>query len=260
MSAAAPVARAPAPLSQLAGTRLTDGEIVLRPFELDDVGQIHDACQDASIQRFIPVPRPYRREDATAYIARARRQWLDGTKAAFAIADATSDELLLGAISLALCGSAGTAAYWIAPPARNRGVAVRALRLLDDWAFAQLGLGVIILEIRPDNATSQRVAVRAGYHEAGRLDVNTVTGERGGLIFSHLAVTSPPGPTVHRSPTPFVPRPEHDRIGAPVGLPHRTPPSARPAADRSVGARLRAGPMPLSDRPDPHEADATPEV
>ncbi|MDZ7731842.1 MAG: GNAT family protein [Acidimicrobiia bacterium] len=66
-------------------------------------------------------------------------------------------------------------------------MATRAPRLLTAWAFDELGLGAIILEIRPQNATSIAVAVAAGFHEAGSIDVNAVTGEKHGLIFSQLA-------------------------------------------------------------------------
>ncbi len=50
-----------------------------------------------------------------------------------------------------------------------------------------MGLGVVILEIREENTSSISVAEAAGFHRAGRLDVNTATGKRGGLIFSRLA-------------------------------------------------------------------------
>ena len=97
------------------------------------------------------------------------------------------DTRLLGAINVAVVGAAGNSGYWVAPAARGHQVARRALRLLTDWAFAELDLGVIILEIRAENPASMAVAIACGYHEAGRLDVNLATGTKGGLIFSRLA-------------------------------------------------------------------------
>ena len=165
----------------------SDGVVALRPFRADDLDQLVAACQDEAIQRFIPVPVPYTVEAGRAYLQRTRAQWADGSKAAFAVVDADDHDRVLGAINVAIVGSAGNTGYWVAPDARGRGVARRALRLLTEWAFRALDLGVIILEIRSENPASIAVAVACGYHEAGRLDVNVGTGTKGGLIFSRLA-------------------------------------------------------------------------
>ncbi|MEJ5253723.1 MAG: GNAT family N-acetyltransferase [Acidimicrobiales bacterium] len=170
---------------------LTDGVIVLRPFSDADVEQIRSACQDPQIQRFIPIPRPYERAHAEAYVRRTRQQWAEGTKAAFAIVDAADPAVLLGAINVAINGAVGNSGYWVTPEGRGRGIASRALRLLTNWAFSTLGLGVILLEIRPENAASIAVARRAGYHHAGEIDVNLQTGEEHGLIFARLATDLP---------------------------------------------------------------------
>jgi RimJ/RimL family protein N-acetyltransferase len=166
---------------------LTDGTITLRLWDPADIEQVTEACQDPDIQRFLPVPRPYRRIDALAYVERTHRQWWEGSKAAFAIVPADRPAEVLGAINLAVAGSTGNAAYWVAPGARGRSVAASALGLLTRWAFEVVGLAVIILEIDPTNMASQGVARAAGYHEAGHLDVNTATGERDHLIWSRLA-------------------------------------------------------------------------
>jgi RimJ/RimL family protein N-acetyltransferase len=167
---------------------LSDGTICLRDWRDRDAKQVYEACQDLTIARFIPIPRPYRFGDALAYIERTRREWHDGTKAAFAIVADDDPELVLGAINLAVAGSTGNAAYWLASWARGCGAASRALRLLTAWAMHELGLGAVILEIDPGNLASQHVAEAAGYHRAGRLDINTQTGERNHLIYSKLAL------------------------------------------------------------------------
>lgn len=166
---------------------LSDGVVTLVPFSDAHVDAVCAACQDEWIQRFIPIPRPYTRADAEDYVARTRRDWEAGTKAAFAVVDAHDPSVLLGAINVAIAGAAGNSGYWVAPAARGRRVATRALRLVADWALTRLGLGVVILEIRPENTRSQRVAEAAGFHRAGTIDVNDVTGEQGGLIYSRLA-------------------------------------------------------------------------
>lgn len=165
---------------------LDDGTVALRPWTHDDVGQLVAACQDPAIQRFIPIPRPYGRADAEEYVARTERQWAEGSTAAFAIVDPHDPDHVLGAINVAVTGPVGNSGYWVASEARGRGVATRALRLLTRWAFEEVRLGVVLLEIRPENEASIAVALGAGFHEAGSIDVNQVTGEKHGLIFSRL--------------------------------------------------------------------------
>jgi RimJ/RimL family protein N-acetyltransferase len=172
---------------------LTDGAVQLRPVERADVDQITDACQDEQIQRFIPVPRPYTSADAVQYVERAERQWAAGEKAAFTIAEVDDSSVVLGVISLSLVEATGNCGYWIAPDQRGRGLARRALSLVTGWGFASLQLAVILLEINEHNAASMAVARSVGYHQAGRIDVNTVTGKRGGLIFARLVSDRPTG-------------------------------------------------------------------
>ena len=59
--------------------------------------------------------------------------------------------------------------YVIAPSARGRGVATRALELLTEWAFETLGALRAELIISVENHGSKRVAQRAGYQMEGVL-------------------------------------------------------------------------------------------
>ena len=172
---------------------LADAVIRLRPVDRTDIDQITAACQDERIQRFIPVPRPYASSDADAYVARAERQWASGEKAAFTITEVDDPTVVLGVISLSIVDATGNCGYWIAPDQRGRGLARRALGLVTDWAFSTLQLAVVLLEINEHNTSSIEVARAVGYHQAGRIDVNTVTGKRGGLIFSRLVSDVPLG-------------------------------------------------------------------
>jgi RimJ/RimL family protein N-acetyltransferase len=181
-------------------TELGDGCVRLRPIEAGDVDAITAACQDERLQRYIPVPRPYARADAEAYVARARDLTAKGRKAVFAIvSEPSSDEpeRFLGVISITLAGRCGNAAYWVAPDARGGGVARRALRLLTEWAFRELVLAVILLEIHETNTASMEVAVASGYHRSGRID--TAVGPDGhALLYSRLVTDEP----LRRPPEP----------------------------------------------------------
>jgi RimJ/RimL family protein N-acetyltransferase len=175
---------------------LRDDVVVLRPWREGDVDQVLAACQDPRTQQYIPIPRPYGRADAEGYIARTHRQWSTGEKAAFAVADADDDAIVLGAISLAVTRTAGNAAYWVAPGVRGLGLARRALRLVTHWAIHDLGLGVVLLEIHHTNEASIRVATSAGYHPVGQLEVPADPvhhlGARTHLLYAHLASDAEP--------------------------------------------------------------------
>jgi RimJ/RimL family protein N-acetyltransferase len=67
--------------------------------------------------------------------------------------------------------------YVVAPAARGRGVASEALRLLTEWAFAELGMERLELLISVENEASKRVAARCGYVREGVLRSHWVKGE-----------------------------------------------------------------------------------
>jgi RimJ/RimL family protein N-acetyltransferase len=144
---------------------LTDGVVILRPFAEADAPAVARACQDDETARFIPLlPSPYTEADARDYIASVAD---DEGRRARAIVDAASAELL-GAIDVRL-GERGSIGYWVAPWARGRGVATRALVLLARWAVTAAGVERLELTTHPANAASQRVAEKAGFVREGVL-------------------------------------------------------------------------------------------
>ena len=144
---------------------LTDGVVVLRGFEPGDVAALVECCQDPEIPRWTLVPSPYTEDDARSFIERGPAALASGRRAAFAIVDARGGELLGAAALTAIdwTHSAADVGYWVAAPARGRGVAARAVELLAGWAFGTLGLDRLELRIHVDNHASQAVAARAGF-------------------------------------------------------------------------------------------------
>jgi len=57
----------------------------------------------------------------------------------------------------------GEIGYWIAAPARDKGVATRAVRLLAGWSLERLELPEIEIHVMPANVASQAVARKAGF-------------------------------------------------------------------------------------------------
>lgn len=148
---------------------LTDSVIALRPWSMQDVPEAVRCCNEEQIRRFIqPLPIPYTEDDAIAFIG-AAQQRLEDDSVTLVIGDA-SDAALRGSIGLrTIAPGVAQTGYWVAPEARGRGLAGRALVLLSRWALATLPLIRLQLFTDVDNPASMRVAERAGFVREGTL-------------------------------------------------------------------------------------------
>ena len=145
--------------------RLTDGRLVVRPFEPEDAPAEREACSDPDVPRWIfGVPSEYTLADAEEFIADSRHRLLLGERARLAVTDAVTSELL-GSVSLDRFADrqAAEIGYWIKKEARRRGVALGAARLVVDWAFAELGIERLEILTYPGNEASQALAARLGF-------------------------------------------------------------------------------------------------
>ncbi len=148
---------------------LSDESIVLRLLRDADAPAIVAACNDPDVARWIPVPKPYVLRDARTFIAFAAEGWATRREATFAIAD-RADGGLAGTISLRPVDFGRAAVgYWLAPEARGRGHATRAVGLVAAWAFDDPLLERLELMTLIGNDASGRVAVRAGFTHEGAL-------------------------------------------------------------------------------------------
>ncbi|MFL6048364.1 MAG: GNAT family N-acetyltransferase [Gaiellales bacterium] len=145
---------------------LVDQAVALRPWTEADVEELVRCCNDPGVRRFIPViPIPYMPEDARAFVART----VTAGELNLAVTDRATGALL-GAVGVALKPwDAGMAeiGYWLAPEARGRGAATRALRLLARWTLREWPIGRLHLMADVDNTASQAVAERAGFTREG---------------------------------------------------------------------------------------------
>ena len=136
---------------------------------MDDAAALEVACQDPEIAHWIPfVPSPYTRAHAEEYLRACLAT--EGDRHPFAIVD-PRDEELLGSIDMGVnsYGYRGHVGYWVAAPARGRGICTAALRLISEWALDALGLQRLELITDPDNRASQRVAEKVGFQREGTL-------------------------------------------------------------------------------------------
>jgi len=158
------------------GVRLRSERLRLLPWGEEHIDAITEACQDPEIQRFVPLPSPYTRADAEAFVRTvAPMGRAAGTDVVFGVVHAETGEVL-GAVGLhrlkslgAACGGAGEIGYWTAPGARNKGYMTEAVREVCSWGFRQLGLARIEWIAIAGNEASWRVVHKLGFTREGTL-------------------------------------------------------------------------------------------
>ena len=116
---------------------LTDGVITMRRPGAQDIDALVAACQDPEIPRWTNVPSPYGRAEAQTYLTRGAGPARPGSSWPSTAMSSWARSACSNSTSRPRYGEIG---YWVAAPARGRGLATRALRLLRDWAVGELGL------------------------------------------------------------------------------------------------------------------------
>lgn len=153
-------------LVRSAPERLTDGVIAVRLRRESDVPAIAAASHDPQTRRWLR-DEPMDDQASATSVARTEEQWRSGTSTPLVIADAATDEPL-GLINLQFRDDeTTTVAYSVFPTSRGRGIAPRAVRLVTDWAFQDLGLDRLFLEADAENTASLRVAEKCRFERIG---------------------------------------------------------------------------------------------
>ncbi len=168
---------------------LGDGTVALRGWSMVDARPLAAAGRDPWIRRFrgsIPADD----DAARVWLAAAEGRRLRGDRLELAIIDAAGKSLLGGVTLWDVRREHRSAMinYWVAPGARGRGIASRAVRLLAAWSFDGLDVARLQAFIDPDNVASQRVAERCGFVHEGTLRSHMVSDgrRRGTLVFGLL--------------------------------------------------------------------------
>lgn len=142
---------------------VSDDLVGLRPFEPTDADAIAAACQDPEIIRWTSIPSPYNIDYARLFVTLCDTWRDEGSAFHFAIVD-RRDGSFGGSIGLdAVRQPPAQVGYWVAPWARRRGLASRALQLVTTWALQDLRLDAVELVTKIGNEPSERVATNAGY-------------------------------------------------------------------------------------------------
>jgi ribosomal-protein-serine acetyltransferase len=155
-------------------TRLTDGKILLRPYEKRDIDDLHQATL-ASLKELI-CWMPWAHEDyplaaSRFWIKSTLKNWQDGREYNFAIWDAVNGGFIggCGINDVSIMNKCANLGYWVRSDRTGQGIALAATKLLAKWGFDVLKLNRIEIHVAVDNARSLRVAEKAGAKREGIL-------------------------------------------------------------------------------------------
>ena len=167
------------PLPPPAISPRADG-VVLRSFGAGDVEMLRDLATDPYVPLIGSLPAYATEQQALDFIARQHSRWDTGAGYSFCVADHATDSAL-GTAGLwigDLAAGRASAGYTVAPAARRRGVAARALRALTTFGWTLPELFRIELYVEPWNLASIRTAEAVGYRREGLLRSHQPIGER----------------------------------------------------------------------------------
>jgi RimJ/RimL family protein N-acetyltransferase len=169
---------------------LQDDTIRLEPLTQAHVSALLPLTEDPDVVRFTRIPAGADETFVRGWVKRYEDGWSDGSRAGFTIEGPDGTSLGFAAfVDLDLEHREGEIGYMVAPAARGRGIAPRAVELLTRWGFDELGLIRLELRIDVENAASERVAARTGYQRDGVLrDIHFKDGLRSDLaVWSRLS-------------------------------------------------------------------------
>lgn len=143
----------PAPL------RLAGHGLVLREWTGEDLAAMSDLFDDPDIAYRTPLESPFDLTAARRYLHRAQEAQCNGERIHLAIT--TDGQRALGEVLLnRVTRSLG---YAVGATHRGQRLAVRALRIMTDYAHQAAALPRVVLEIEPGNHASAAVARSAGF-------------------------------------------------------------------------------------------------
>ncbi len=163
---------------------LTAPGIVLRQLDVADAEALHAAHSDPETHHYWGSPAHKSLEQTREYIAETlaipdARAW--------AITENGGD--VLGRVGLfGVREDVGEFGIIMRREATGRGLASKALKLVEDYAFNTLGMHRLTADIDPDNNASMSLFLRAGFQREGLLRGNWKThlGVRDSIIMGKL--------------------------------------------------------------------------
>ncbi|MFI7383505.1 GNAT family N-acetyltransferase [Streptomyces sp. NPDC049813] len=153
--------------------------LVLRDWTEGDLGAMPALFDHPDVAYWTPIVSPFDDAAARARLDLVRRLRAEGTTILLAVT--VDGGAPLGEVMVRRAPEGTEIGYVIGPAHRGQGLAARAVRVMAAYAFAELGVERVILELEAENAASVAVATKAGFT---LLDVPLITGEEKGRPFA----------------------------------------------------------------------------
>lgn len=150
---------------------LTDGIVLLRPWEELDLPLLQRATEDEYVATIEHLPVPFDSVRGRQWIAAHCASLENDRGWAFAVVEVETGKAV-GGVGITYRHPPGAAepGVWIIPERRNQGFAERAARLLCHWALTSpTGIVRIQATVEPWNGASQRVLEKLGFVREGLL-------------------------------------------------------------------------------------------
>ncbi|HEX5985622.1 MAG TPA: NUDIX hydrolase [Nocardioides sp.] len=145
---------------------LTDGVVTLRPWRDEDVDAAVAGHDQTIADWFGRTEVAATREEYLEALQRWRAGWEDDRRTVNFVVEAQGQ--LVGNVEVRVKDDRIGELSWVLYAGhRGRGYAVRAVRVLIDWAFEELDLVRIEAYVNNANEASKRVATRSGLHREG---------------------------------------------------------------------------------------------
>lgn len=158
---------------------LTGEGLVLRDWTEADLAAMPDLFDHPDIAYWTPIISPFDEAAARARLDRDRQLRAEGTAVLLAIT--VDGGAPLGEVMLRRAPEGTEIGYAVGPAHRGQALAARAVRVMAAYAFEQLGVEQVILELEAENAASVAVATKAGFCP---LDVPLIVGEEKGRSYA----------------------------------------------------------------------------
>ena len=156
---------------------LRDGDVTLRPWRLEDVEPARAQHDEEMAYWFgfdevVPSAERHR-----AFVERSNVEYTEDRRVVVFAVEHQGE--IAGSVDVKQQGDGvGNLSWAVYPAHRHRGVAIRAVRLLIDYAFRDLGLVRVQAAVEVGNLASLRTAGRAGLRREGVARAAETTGDR----------------------------------------------------------------------------------